>query len=297
MEAIVGTEILGKDGNKATLEAKYVGLYFSAHWCPPCRQFTPELVTFYQHLKDTKPGQLEIIFISWDGDEDSYKEYYNSMPWLSLPFDSDLKEKLGEKYQVQGIPSLVLLDGATGEVVRKQARGMVDSDPSGDKFPWLRQSGSIEMVIGTDIVAKDGSNVTLSAKYVGLYFSAHWCPPCRFFTPELAKFYTDFTVRRPGELEIVFVSFDRDEKSYKEYFDEMPWYSLPFDTPLKRQLGEDFEVEGIPTLVILDRMTSAVVQAEGRAFVSSDATGADFPWEGKRVPEDEETGDADVKDD
>lgn len=30
-----------------------------------------------------------------------------------------------------------------------------------------RQSGSIEMVIGTDIVAKDGSKVTLSAKYVG----------------------------------------------------------------------------------------------------------------------------------
>lgn len=65
----------------------------------------------------------------------------------------------------------------------------------------------------------------------------------------------------------------------------------------QRQLGEDFEVEGIPTLVILDRMTSAVVQAEGRAFVSSDATGADFPWEGKRVPEDEEIGDAGVKDD
>ena len=23
------------------------GLYFSAHWCPPCRKFTPQLVTYY----------------------------------------------------------------------------------------------------------------------------------------------------------------------------------------------------------------------------------------------------------
>ena len=32
--------------------SKVIGLYFSAHWCPPCRAFTPKLVRAYtEHLK------------------------------------------------------------------------------------------------------------------------------------------------------------------------------------------------------------------------------------------------------
>jgi len=58
----------------------------------------------------------------------------------------------------------------------------------------------------------------------GLYFSAHWCPPCRAFTPELAKFYKKMT----DKLEIVFVSSDEDEAQWAEYFAEMPWLALPF---------------------------------------------------------------------
>ena len=29
----------------------------------------------------------------------------------------------------------------------------------------------------------------MTAKVTAYYFSAHWCPPCRGFTPNLAKFY------------------------------------------------------------------------------------------------------------
>jgi len=45
-----GQQLMKKRGpnyEKVTAEAalggKVVGLYFSAHWCPPCRQFTPVL--------------------------------------------------------------------------------------------------------------------------------------------------------------------------------------------------------------------------------------------------------------
>ena len=32
-----------------------------------------------------------------------------------------------------------------------------------------------------------------------------------------------------SKLDIVFVSWDEDEKSFKEYFQEMPWKALPFE--------------------------------------------------------------------
>ena len=56
-EALENTEVeltlpeilLDSKGNNVssdTLAGKYVGLYFSASWCGPCRAFTPSLITF-----------------------------------------------------------------------------------------------------------------------------------------------------------------------------------------------------------------------------------------------------------
>ena len=50
---------------------------------------------------------------------------------------------------------------------------------------------------------------------VGVYFSAHWCPPCRGFTPQLAQLYKDVTAAGK-KFGVVFVSSDRDEKSFQE---------------------------------------------------------------------------------
>ena len=67
-------------------------------------------------------------------------------------------------------------------------------------------------------------------KVVGIYFSAHWCPPCRGFTPALAKFYNAVKAGPNGDkFEIVFVSMDRDEKSFDGYFGEMPWHAIAYD--------------------------------------------------------------------
>ena len=48
-----------------------------------------------------------------------------------------------------------------------------------------------------------------------LSVSAHWCGPCKAFTPELAKAYTN-AYKNKG-MEIVFVSSDRDEAAFKDY--------------------------------------------------------------------------------
>lgn len=63
-----------------------LGLYFSAHWCPPCRSFTPKLVEVYNELQ--KSGKnFEIVFCSSDRDEEGFKEYYETMPWKCVPFE------------------------------------------------------------------------------------------------------------------------------------------------------------------------------------------------------------------
>jgi nucleoredoxin len=64
---------------------KTVALYFSAHWCGPCQAFTPKLADVYNELKD-RAEEFEIVFISSDEDQETFEEYFKSMPWLALPF-------------------------------------------------------------------------------------------------------------------------------------------------------------------------------------------------------------------
>ena len=78
---------------------------------------------------------------------------------------------------------------------------------------------SIQSVLGTDTLqGKEGPVKTesLNGKYVLIYFSAHWCPPCRGFTPVLAEFHKAAAASK--NFEVVFVSSDRDQKSFDEYY-------------------------------------------------------------------------------
>lgn len=135
----------------------------------------------------------------------------------------------------------------------------------------------VEM-FGEELLTKDGLKSTqelLSGKSaVGIYFSAHWCPPCRGWTPKLAEWYT---AGLKEKMEILFVSSDRDKKAFDEYFAEMPWKALSFDQRDKKgELSDLFNVEGIPTFVVLDA-DGNVVTTDGRSKVTKDPTGADFP--------------------
>lgn len=72
---------------------KYLGLYYSAYWCPSCIAFTPELVKFYKHFKASeRKDNFEIIYISSDPDEKHFKEHMTSMPWLALPFSDKSRQ-------------------------------------------------------------------------------------------------------------------------------------------------------------------------------------------------------------
>ena len=62
---LLGYNVHDVNGAKIDLRSKckekLVGLFFSAQWCSPCRQFTPCLVEFY--LNHHKEQDFEIVFI------------------------------------------------------------------------------------------------------------------------------------------------------------------------------------------------------------------------------------------
>ena len=106
-----------------TIEAlkgkEVIALYFSASWCGPCKRFTPMLKDVYNSLKSAGKS-FEIVFVSSDSDEESFLQYYRSMPWLAVPFDEDVREgELPYRFGCSGIPYLVLLDGRTGKEISR----------------------------------------------------------------------------------------------------------------------------------------------------------------------------------
>jgi nucleoredoxin len=283
LSTLFGEKLLTKDGEKPVadvLKGKYVGIYFSAHWCPPCRGFTPQLAAAYKEHLAAK--NLEIVFVSSDRDEKSFEEYYAEQPWTALPYsDRTKKDALSKKFKVQGIPSFVILD-PEGAVMTTDARGSVSEDPEGKNFPWKPKTVA-EVLESVTVQGKDGNTFPLSSlkgKVVGLYFSAHWCPPCRGFTPELVKKYE--AIKAAGkDFEIVFVSSDREEEDFKSYYGEMPWLALPYaDRSAKGELSKCFGVEGIPSLVLLDTDLS-VITKKGRSAVMQDIS--EFPFHDKPV--------------
>ena len=130
------------------------------------------------------------------------------------------------------------------------------------------QTKNIFDYIPEELDGKNGKIKTKDIKdapLIGIYFSAHWCPPCRGFTPVLSKFYKVANEKKK-QIEIIFVSFDRNEEGYTEYYGTMPWISFPFKDQKKMQVANDFQIRGIPAFLIFDK-NGKLVDYDGRMSV------------------------------
>jgi len=132
---LLGEKLLCKVGEEVNtaeaLAGKVVGIYFSAHWCPPCRQFTPLLVEAYNST--LKEKGFEVVFVSADNSDESFEEYYGSMPWLAMKREAPEKENLSMRFKSRGIPTLLVFD-TDGTLLTREGRAMVGSNLDG--FPW-----------------------------------------------------------------------------------------------------------------------------------------------------------------
>jgi hypothetical protein len=84
-------------------------------------------------------------------------------------------------------------------------------------------------------------------------------------------------------LEVIFVSSDRDEAAFNDYFKDMPWLALDFsDRDLKDKISKSCKVQGIPSLVIFDGEFNTIT-TEGRSALAGDPEGREIPWHPKPV--------------
>lgn len=297
-----GVEFLVSASGKvpwSTIERKTICLFFSANWCRPCRAFTPQLVQLYNSLN--KNGEkLEIVFVSSDRDENAYKDHFEMMPWLAIPFNLDICKRLTRRFNVNHLPALIPL-GLDGKCVEEDAVSLVE-DYDADAFPFnmekrdklrviderKRRGGKIEDLLtheGRDyIVSRDGIKIPVSqliGKTVGLYFGAHWCPPAHNFTSQLTETYTKLRTNQNQPFEVVFVSTDRDHDEFICSLSTMPWLAIPYEDKTRQDLKRIFDIKGIPALVLIgpDGKTMSV---DGRATVSLYGAMA-FPFTESRI--------------
>ncbi len=109
-----------------------------------------------------------------------------------------------------------------------------------------------ELLLNKSGVVTKVSTASLRKSIVAILFSASWCPPCKTFTPQLAQFYA--SIRASGRrFEVIFLSLDREERSFSEYFlNHHPWLAIPYSCSARTTVPSYFKVQGIPSLIIFD---------------------------------------------
>ncbi len=118
---------------------------------------------------------------------------------------------------------------------------------------------------------KDMLTTTYTGKsphYTAIYFSGHWCPGCREFTPQLVRWYNSFKGSHP-DFELVFFSEDETAKDMDDYIksDSMPWPALSFYRKGDGRLRKYYP-QAIPSLVLIDKDGNAITELPGNKYVA-----------------------------
>ena len=108
----------GKEVKLSDLKGKPVFLNFWATWCPPCVKELPLFAAKYPEYKD----KVQFIAVSIDEGSAEPKEFVEAKKY-QLPFGHVEPAKVGASYQIEAIPTSILID-ANGNIVYKMVGGM-----------------------------------------------------------------------------------------------------------------------------------------------------------------------------
>jgi len=196
-------------------------------------------------------------------------------------FPDSIREKLEKKFEVEDLPSVVVMK-ADGTLVSEDAVTDI-ANSRGEELNLVKEwkeydekaNSFCEIIKGSSLVKADESTKPVDEALAGkdivlVYFSAHWCPPCRRFTPLLKNFYQD--VSEKG-VELIFVSSDRSKEDMLNYMKEShgDWYAFEHGSKIGQKLSKTFRVSGIPTLVAL-KTDGTIIDRNARGSIEKGAS-------------------------
>nr|XP_040041954.1 nucleoredoxin-like protein 1 [Gasterosteus aculeatus aculeatus] len=97
----------------------------------------------------------------------------------------------------------------------------------------------------------------LQNRILMLFFASAACESCQQFAPTLSDFFKrltdEFYVDRAAQLVLLYISLDQSEEQQESFLKELPkaCLFLAYEDPYRRQLEAMFNVEELPTVVVL----------------------------------------------
>uniref|UniRef100_A0A672HIW6 Nucleoredoxin-like protein 1 n=1 Tax=Salarias fasciatus TaxID=181472 RepID=A0A672HIW6_SALFA len=105
----------------------------------------------------------------------------------------------------------------------------------------------------------------LQNRILMLFFASAACETCQQFAPTLSDFFKrltdEFYVDRSAQLVLLYISMDQSEEQQEDFLKELPKKSLflAYEDPYRRWLEAMFNVEELPTVVVLRPDSSVLV--------------------------------------
>jgi len=121
-----------------------IGFYFGASWCPPCRAFSPILSDF---AKCNAPD-FSVIFVSVDHSAKESEEFLKGKSFLSIPYESSVRQALLQRFAIRMFPTLVICDTRTGKVITRWGRMAIQNErsPGTVVAAWLAGSNGVSLL-------------------------------------------------------------------------------------------------------------------------------------------------------
>ncbi|KAH0668995.1 hypothetical protein KY289_023488 [Solanum tuberosum] len=261
------------------LEGKTVCLYFGTSTHRGCKNFTLKLAEIYEKLNGKN---FEIVLISLDEKYEDFKESFEAMPWLALPFKDKNCERLIQYFEHKLLPqqnAVKFVEEYGDEAFPFTQEKLVTLANLKKKKLEAQTLESILVTADRDFVISNGGLKVPVHKLVGnnsvLYFAASWSLPSQEFQPKLVTAYQEIK-KKDENFEVIFISSDQDESSFNNFFSSLPWLALPFDDERRSFLSRRFNIVGIPVAIAIGP-NGSTVNTQVRQLLETHGAGA-YPF-------------------